>query len=876
MGVAFDRVADVRARRPDGKTSMGSGYLLGERLVLTAAHVVFTDSGAVAESVKVRPIGLQRFAAGRVVWPQQRGDVDAAVVEITDADWRPPRLRPVRWGRLTGQAGRVACEAVGFPRILRELDGTRESEQLDGHLNPGTRLVGRRYDVHIDSSAPTTPTDPDAPSPWAGMSGAGLFAGELLIGVVVIDAPGFGEHRLTAVPVLELAADPDFRTLMAGPSGFLEVESVELAGLFAPPPRRRGSLSPAELLRADLETVRFRGREQLLAELNTWCESEDDFGCWLLVGPGGQGKSRLAREFSRRRREAGWIAGLVASTADEEAITRLGDTTVKVLLVVDYAETRSDQLQDLIRVAWERSGTTPIRLLLLARSPGEWWPELRRQQPDPLATSQVRSLPPLEDTVVGRLEAFQQAVGDLAQGLSAAEADVAWSELAAQLTPPDLTGPQFGSALTVHMTALTRLLQAGPHPVAEHAGDRPEDVLLDHEQGYWTQTAAARQLTYHPQTLRNGVAAATLCGAATRTEALATVGRVPGLRDDREDRQLAVATWLRDLYPTTEDHYWGSLQPDRLGEHFIDRVVHDDPELLGQLLADASDRQVYLAVTVLARGTSHQPHLAGHLRELITADPGRLAPVAVRVATETANPQPLIDAVRHAAVTLSLDELMTLVDGLPHQSFNLAQLAADLTQRATDVLRQRALTEPETFLPILASSLNNLSIRLGELGRREEALAAIEEAVPIRRGLAEARPDVFQPDLAGSLNTLSTRLAELGRREDALAAIEEAVGYYRALVDAHPDTFQPKLALALNNLSISLAELGRREEALAVIREAVGYYRTLADAHPAAFLPDLAKVLNNKAIQLANLGRREEAVTAIEEAAGIRQRLGAA
>ena len=56
-------------------------------------------------------------------------------------------------------------------------------------------------------------------------------------------------------------------------------------------------------------------------------------------------------------------------------------------------------------------------------------------------------------------------------------------------------------------------------------------------------------------------------------------------------------------------------------------------------------------------------------------------------------------------------------------------------------------------------SLNNLSVRLADLGRREEALAAIEEAVTLRRQLAAARPDAFPPDLAASLNNLSSRLS---------------------------------------------------------------------------------------------------------------------
>ena len=59
-------------------------------------------------------------------------------------------------------------------------------------------------------------------------------------------------------------------------------------------------------------------------------------------------------------------------------------------------------------------------------------------------------------------------------------------------------------------------------------------------------------------------------------------------------------------------------------------------------------------------------------------------------------------------------------------------------------------------------SLNNQSGRLADLGRREEALAAIEEAVAIYRQLAEARPDAFLPDLAMSLNNQSNRLSAPG------------------------------------------------------------------------------------------------------------------
>jgi hypothetical protein len=49
-------------------------------------------------------------------------------------------------------------------------------------------------------------------------------------------------------------------------------------------------------------------------------------------------------------------------------------------------------------------------------------------------------------------------------------------------------------------------------------------------------------------------------------------------------------------------------------------------------------------------------------------------------------------------------------------------------------------------------SIANLANRLSDLGRREDALAAAEEAVHLHRALAEARPDAFAPGLALSLD----------------------------------------------------------------------------------------------------------------------------
>jgi tetratricopeptide (TPR) repeat protein len=106
------------------------------------------------------------------------------------------------------------------------------------------------------------------------------------------------------------------------------------------------------------------------------------------------------------------------------------------------------------------------------------------------------------------------------------------------------------------------------------------------------------------------------------------------------------------------------------------------------------------------------------------------------------------------------------------------------------------VTQTSAYIVILSDRAH-----LAGLGRWEQALAPIDEAVAIYRQLAEARPDTYRPALAVSLYDQSGRLAGLGRWEEALAPIDEAVAIYRQLAEAGPDTYLKWLAGALYDQS---------------------------------------------------------------------------
>jgi tetratricopeptide (TPR) repeat protein len=143
-----------------------------------------------------------------------------------------------------------------------------------------------------------------------------------------------------------------------------------------------------------------------------------------------------------------------------------------------------------------------------------------------------------------------------------------------------------------------------------------------------------------------------------------------------------------------------------------------------------------------------------------------------------------------------------------------------LAAAGAEVKRFRILAaaQPETYRPSLANALDRLSNELWRLGRREEAVPVLEEAVQICRELAAARP-AFRPGLAIALYRLAGRLLLLRRHAEALLANDEAVKIYREVAAANPDLFRTGLLSALSEREQILIGLGRLEESMTVSQE---------------------------------------------------------
>jgi tetratricopeptide (TPR) repeat protein len=931
MTGGFDpgRVVEVWAPAESSGT-IGSGYLLGVGLVLTAGHVVDRVGGGRCEA---RMLGGKEWLPAELEW---RGKgCDAALLRIPGADrGGDPHLQ---LGRL-GTRERAACHAVGFPYAqAKEAGEVRDTEELGGEIAPLSAIKGGLLTVHIAGSVPTR--DRVGHSPWEGMSGAALFSGPLIVGVVIVHPARFGSDRLEAVPTTAMVAEAGFREALTGdPEGAVNlpaVEDVDIArGVLRDPyrplparatPERLRRSATSFLVRPEYGVVPFHGRAEELEQLEEWCTGEAGLEVALLRGAGGTGKTRLAAELCRQSQQEGVLAGFLEGDVPAERIAALADVSASLLVVVDEAHAHIDQVAKLIIQLARAQSDTPLRVLLLARQAGEWWdsalPLRLGGDPDAELAYSAATVPepltPVDESVAARERSFRAAADAFAWRME---------RPVEELPIPGLGQQPFEEILFVHLAALSALERQ--QMVLEGRVFR-QDLLqsaLERESRYWADAAGSSGLELRPVALERAVALATLTVAATEDEAASALAAVPDLADASQQRLREAAGWLRDLYPPpatqslasqrNESPWFAPLTPELLGDALLGRVLETAPLLPTRLLSKATPLQANYVLTRLTQAARIHDSARGALRRALSDHLPVLWLSAVILAQQVGDPLGLVLAdvlqqdrqpelasqivavlpqhsvsLREVAAVATSQALEAVRDREAdvERDAELARLASDLSVRqgalgrhdealaaieeAVEICRRLAEVRPDAFVPELARSLLNQSVCVGQLGREEEALAAVGEAVEIYRRLAEASPDAFLPELADSLTNQSAYLSQLVRGEEALTAVEEAVEIYRRLAEARPDAFLPELADSLTNQSASLGQLGSLEEALAAVEEAVETWRRLAEARPDAFLPNLAGSLHNQSNRLRALGRREEALAASEEAVEIRRRL---
>ncbi|MFG2440505.1 hypothetical protein [Streptomyces sp. NPDC048508] len=291
-GFDVHRVAEVIVVDAFGLQRRGSGYRITTGAVLTAAHVA-----AEAVNIHVRfdadQVGLEWSCPATVGWCD--GSLDVAILEFTPPPDKAP-VTTVSLGRLDDRHAVIEVHTAGFPLWKMRADpaGIRYRDLVHAVGTLAVLSNRRSGTLEIIVIPPGEVVEPRG-LPWEAMSGAAVWAGDRMIGVVVAQFPNEGHARLVAARI-----DRCLRSAVAAGdhalSAILEVADSNALPDVIPRTTRRLDTSGHREYAEDLVPLHgLRGREAELDTLAGFCAGAEPY-FWWQAEPWA-GKSALLAEF---------------------------------------------------------------------------------------------------------------------------------------------------------------------------------------------------------------------------------------------------------------------------------------------------------------------------------------------------------------------------------------------------------------------------------------------------------------------------------------------------------------------------------------------------------------------------------------------------
>ena len=328
-GFEFARVVRVRISvdKAAGTFQFGSGYLVAPEFVFTAGHVLSLVEGAppvAGAECEVLPLGTtsESWQPGEVVWAA-KSERDVGLIKVAHLG---VSVTPARFGRLEGIQP-VKWRAVGFPIASRD-DSGRKEEDAWGEVSPVTGQSAGQLGLTVQSRQ-ARPAAAGG-SGWAGLSGAAVFSGDALVGLVVKD-PAAYERSLVGMRIETIADDAALRQLLGDA---LLVESIFDIGNC----RRRRRFDAL----LDSYGKGFGGRGAVLDDLRSFLRTPARSHL-IIEAPGGFGKSAV-------------LANLVASHRFEHAYHFLRHDDLESATPQAFF---SNLLEQFMALAGEEGGTRP-------------------------------------------------------------------------------------------------------------------------------------------------------------------------------------------------------------------------------------------------------------------------------------------------------------------------------------------------------------------------------------------------------------------------------------------------------------------------------------------------------------------------------------
>ncbi len=308
------------------------------------------------------------------------------------------------------------------------------------------------------------------------------------------------------------------------------------------------------------------GRERENALLDAFLNSSAPFSWWLLSGPAGSGKSRIALELCRRAQPM-WIVGFLSRLNVFDRWTEYRPA-MPALIVVDYVAGRAAAVSEMVlRLGRSISNRSKaVRVLLVEREENRPWLTTFLREDSHSESVEIASLQYGEPLRLDGLDtdALHAMAADVASALEAtwsAERQEAFDERLAAL---DASGrPLFA------MLAAVDVISDGKDRVS---GEAIITAILSRERARWRQIAKTET---GARKMENLIVFATLLGGiGPRQDGFSFLAQTP-VSPLLPEMDLFDDTAFSELVGASADgQLLAGLQPDILGERFVlDQIV---------------------------------------------------------------------------------------------------------------------------------------------------------------------------------------------------------------------------------------------------------------------------------------------------------------
>lgn len=355
---------------PDGTGRRGTGYRVSAGLILTAGHVV---AGGARTRVRFQADRPEEWTAEATVTWRHEG-IDIAILAMDAADDKAAEAVPlISYGRIGDLDAVLTCTTLGFPRFKLRTDDAGSRFRDVEHVQATCAVLSNRREGTLDLAVASPPPDDPDPqhSPWEGMSGAPVFTGGRLVGVVARHHRSDGPGRLAASRVDRWAEGMDTEE-----RNTLERLLGRELGYFALPsaaPRENSDLVQ-EIYRAQLTDIapeQLHHRQTELGNLVSFCAGTEPYR-WLQAPPWA-GKTALAAWFALHPPRGVvplWFFISSASQSDgaaytEAIIDQLATIAGREPVRAASAPARDGERRLLLREAAERVAESSGTLLLV-------------------------------------------------------------------------------------------------------------------------------------------------------------------------------------------------------------------------------------------------------------------------------------------------------------------------------------------------------------------------------------------------------------------------------------------------------------------------------------------------------------------------------